>query len=184
MLNQKMGKPLGFANPLLYGLSATSGALRDITQGNNNGFTAGPGWDACSGLGRPDGARLYPAMPYTAYAKMSDEDLQDLFAYLQSGVAPTSQEPPANAIPWPLGIRWPLAFWNIAFLEGSRLVADPVQDAAWNRGAYLVEALEHCGECHPPRRVTQNLNNSQKFAGTVTQGWCRRSAASLRPCSC
>jgi mono/diheme cytochrome c family protein len=119
----------------------------------------------------PDGSRLYPAMPYTAYAKMSDEDLQDLFAYLQSGVAPTSQEPPANPIPWPLGIRWPLAFWNLAFLDGSRFVADPVQDAAWNRGAYLVEALEHCGECHTPRRVTQNLNNSQKFAGTVTQGW-------------
>ena len=119
----------------------------------------------------PDGTRLYPAMPYTAYAKMSDEDLQDLFAYLQSGVAPTSQAPPANAIPWPLGIRWPLAFWNIAFLDGSRFVADPVKEAAWNRGAYLVEALEHCGECHTPRRVTQNLNNSQKFAGTVTQGW-------------
>jgi mono/diheme cytochrome c family protein len=119
----------------------------------------------------PDGTRLYPAMPYTAYAKMSDEDLQDLFAYLQSGVAPINQAPRANAIPWPLGIRWPLAFWNIAFHSDSRFVADPAKDVRWNRGAYLVEALEHCGECHTPRRVTQSLNNSRKFAGTVTQGW-------------
>jgi mono/diheme cytochrome c family protein len=50
-------------------------------------------------------------------------------------------------------------------------VPDPSKDAAWNRGAYLVEALEHCGECHTPRRVTQSLNNSRKLSGTVTQGW-------------
>jgi kumamolisin len=62
LLNQKLGKPLGFANPRLYVLPSASGAFVDITQGNNNGFDAGPGWDACTGLGRPDGARLLAAL--------------------------------------------------------------------------------------------------------------------------
>ena len=120
---------------------------------------------------RPDGARLYPAMPYTAYAKMSDEDLQDLFAHLQKDVAPVSQTPPANTVGWPLNMRWPLAFWNVAFLDSAHFTPDPAKDAQWNRGAYIVEALEHCGECHTPRHVTQNLDNAQKFAGAVLQGW-------------
>jgi mono/diheme cytochrome c family protein len=120
---------------------------------------------------RPDGARLYPAMPYTAYAKMSDEDLQDLFAYLQKDIAAVAQTPPANTVGWPLNIRWLLAFWNVAFLDGSRFTPDPAKDVRWNRGAYIVEALAHCGECHTPRRITQNLDNGQKFSGAVLQGW-------------
>jgi kumamolisin len=62
LLNQKLGKPLGFANPRLYALNATSGAFVDITIGNNNGFSASHGWDACTGLGRPDGAKLLAAL--------------------------------------------------------------------------------------------------------------------------
>ncbi len=62
LLNQKLGKPVGFANPVLYGLRGSSGAFVDITVGNNNGFNAGPGWDACTGLGRPDGAKLAGAI--------------------------------------------------------------------------------------------------------------------------
>ena len=120
---------------------------------------------------RRDGARLYAAMPYTAYAKISDEDLQDLFAYLQKDITPVSQTAPANTLAWPFNMRWPIAFWNVLFLDSSRLTPDPSKDPQWNRGAYLVEALAHCGECHTPRRVTQNLDNSQKFAGAVLQGW-------------
>jgi kumamolisin len=66
LLNQKLGRPLGFVNPMLYGLPAASGAFKDITAGNNNGFSAGPGWDACTGLGRPDGARLVAALSASA----------------------------------------------------------------------------------------------------------------------
>jgi mono/diheme cytochrome c family protein len=120
---------------------------------------------------RPDCARLYPAMPYTAYAKLSDEDLQDLFAHLQKDVAPVSQTPPANTVGWPLNMRWPMAFWNVAFLDSAHFTPDPSKDTQWNRGAYIVEALEHCGECHTPRHLTQNLDNSQKFSGAVLQGW-------------
>jgi len=120
---------------------------------------------------RPDGGRLYPAMPYTSFAKLADEDLQDLFAYLQQSVAPVDEAAPANPIRWPLSMRWPLAFWNLAFFDESRFVADASKDSQWNRGAYVVEALEHCGECHTPRHVTLNLDNSQKFAGAVVNGW-------------
>ena len=120
---------------------------------------------------RPDGAPLYPAMPYTAYAKMSDEDLQDLFGYLQKTIAPVSQTPPANTVGWPLNMRWPLAFWNVAFLDASPLSQQSAKEPqSWNRGAYLVEALEHCGECHTPRGVAQNSTAGENF-GAVLQGW-------------
>jgi kumamolisin len=68
LLNQKLGKPVGFVNPLLYGVNPASGAMVDITQGNNNGFNAGPGWDPCTGLGRPDGAKLASALSAAAGA--------------------------------------------------------------------------------------------------------------------
>jgi mono/diheme cytochrome c family protein len=100
---------------------------------------------------RPDGTRLYPAMPYTAYAKVSDEDLQDLFAYLQSAPAPVREASRATDIVWPLSIRWPLAFWNLAFHDNARFTADASRDTSWNRGAYLVQGLAHCGTCHTPR---------------------------------
>jgi kumamolisin len=66
LLNQQLGKPVGFINPALYSMPASSGALKDITVGNNNGFNAAPGWDPCTGLGRPDGAKLLAALSGTA----------------------------------------------------------------------------------------------------------------------
>lgn len=100
---------------------------------------------------RPDGARLYPAMPYTAYAKVSDADLQDLYAYLRSAVAPVHAAAHAAGLPWPLSLRWPLALWISAFHDDTRFLVDPARDAQWNRGAYLVQGLAHCGTCHTPR---------------------------------
>jgi mono/diheme cytochrome c family protein len=100
---------------------------------------------------RPDGARLYPAMPYTAYAKVSDADLQDLYAYLMGAVPAVPQANHPAAIPWPLSIRWPLALWNRAFHDDHRFAPDPGRGAPWNRGAYLVQGLAHCGTCHTPR---------------------------------
>jgi mono/diheme cytochrome c family protein len=102
---------------------------------------------------KPDGTRLYPAMPYTAYAKVSDEDLQDLFAYLQSTIAPVPLASRAADIHWPLSMRWPLALWDAAFHDDSRFVTDGSKDAQWNRGAYLVQGLAHCGTCHTPRGI-------------------------------
>src|SRR5580700_3850180 len=78
---------------------------------------------------RPDGTRLYPAMPYTSYAKMSDEDLQDMYAYLQKNIAPVNEATPATKLPWPYNMRWTMAFWNVAFLDSSRFTPDSSKDA-------------------------------------------------------
>ncbi len=99
----------------------------------------------------PDGRRVYPAMPYTAYAKVSDEDLQDLFAYLREQVEPVPHASRAAEISWPLTMRWPLAVWNLAFHKALPFVPDATHDAEWNRGAYLAQGLAHCGTCHTPR---------------------------------
>jgi len=125
----------------------------------------------------PDGRRVYPAMPYTAYAKVSDEDLQDLFAYLRSEVAPAASPNHAAAISWPLTMRWPLAVWNLAFHKAMPFAPDPAHDAEWNRGAYLVQGLAHCGTCHTPRNfafaekdtdgTTPFYLSGASFAGTA-----------------
>jgi mono/diheme cytochrome c family protein len=100
----------------------------------------------------PDRRNIYPAMPYTAFAKTSDEDLQDLFAYFMGQVAPVSQVNRTD-IAWPFSMRWPLALWNVAFHDDSRYQPDTAQSAEWNRGAYLVQGFAHCGTCHTPRGV-------------------------------
>jgi mono/diheme cytochrome c family protein len=102
---------------------------------------------------KPDGTRLYPAMPYTSYDKVSDEDLQDLFAYLQHDVSPVSQATRSGGIVWPLTMRWPLALWDAAFHHPTHYIDDPSRSGQWNRGAYLVQGLAHCGTCHTPRGV-------------------------------
>ena len=116
------------------------------------------------------GEHLYPAFPYTSYTKLSRDDMLAIKAYLFS-LPPTHSVPPANTLTFPFNQRWTLIFWNLLFNPDKRLEPDPAQSPDWNRGAYLVEGLEHCGECHTPRRVTESLNNSRKFAGAVAQGW-------------
>ncbi len=100
-----------------------------------------------------DGHHLYPAMPYPSYAKMSREDMQDLFAYLQQGVAAVKQTNKPSDMHWPFSMRWGLAIWNWLFLDNTPFTPDTAKDAAWNRGAYLVQSLGHCGVCHTPRGI-------------------------------
>jgi alcohol dehydrogenase (quinone), cytochrome c subunit len=98
-----------------------------------------------------DGHHLYPAMPYTSYAKLTDADVHALYDFFMKEVPPVKQANKASEIPGYLSFRWPLAIWNMVFTESSAYVAKPDHDAAWNRGAYLVEGLGHCGACHTPR---------------------------------
>jgi mono/diheme cytochrome c family protein len=98
-----------------------------------------------------DGHRLYPAMPYPSYAKISDEDIQALYTFFMKEVPPVAQANKQNEIPWYFRPRWPLAIWNVIFAPKGAYVANQNHDAAWNRGAYLVEGLGHCGACHTPR---------------------------------
>ncbi|QUS37131.1 c-type cytochrome (plasmid) [Falsirhodobacter algicola] len=105
---------------------------------------------------RPDGATIYPAMPWPAYARMTDHDIAALYAYFMHGVAPMQAENRAPDIAWPMNMRWPLAFWRKAFGPGADAVFDPSRfdDDVVARGAYLVEGPGHCGTCHTPRAAT------------------------------
>jgi mono/diheme cytochrome c family protein len=119
---------------------------------------------------RRDGARLYPAMPYTSYTYISDDDALAIKAYLFS-LAPVRAEAPANTLAFPFNQRWGMIFWSALFNPDTRFTPDTSKSPEWNRGAYLAEALAHCGECHTPRNLAFALNNRQKFAGAVTAGW-------------
>lgn len=100
-----------------------------------------------------DGHNLYPAMPYPSYAKVRDADVKALYAYFMRGVAPVRQANAPSEIRFPLNMRWPLKFWNAFFLDKTVYQDKPAQTAEWNRGAYYVQGLGHCGSCHTPRGV-------------------------------
>ena len=100
-----------------------------------------------------DGHNLYPAMPYPSFAKTSASDMHALYAYLMHGVEPVSQPNKENDMQWPFNIRLGLKFWNIAFLDDAPFKADPAKSPLWNRGAYIVQGLGHCGSCHTPRGI-------------------------------
>lgn len=100
-----------------------------------------------------DGHNLYSAMPYPSYAKMAEPDMRDLFVYLMAGQPPVREANKPSEMKWPFSMRWGLGLWNWAFLDKARFQPDPARDAAWNRGAYLVQGPGHCGACHTPRGV-------------------------------
>jgi mono/diheme cytochrome c family protein len=99
------------------------------------------------------GRYIYPAMPYTAYARATDADLADLFEFLRTEIEPVEQANKPGSAAWPLNMRWPIALWNAAFHDPRGFSPDAAHDAAWNRGAYLVQGFGHCGTCHTPRGI-------------------------------
>lgn len=119
---------------------------------------------------RPDGARLYPAFPYASYTHLTDADVLAIKSYLAT-VAPVQQVAPENELSFPFNQRWLMVFWSAFFNSREVFRPIPQQGPVWNRGAYLVEALGHCGECHTPRNLLQGLDNGRKFAGAVADGW-------------
>jgi mono/diheme cytochrome c family protein len=119
---------------------------------------------------RRDGARLYPAMPFTSYTYVSDTDALAIKAYLFS-LPPVRAAAPENTLMFPFNQRWAMGFWSALFNPDTRFQPDTSKSPEWNRGAYLAEALAHCGECHTPRNLAFALNNRLKFAGAVTAGW-------------
>jgi mono/diheme cytochrome c family protein len=119
---------------------------------------------------RRDGARLYPAMPFTSYTYISDADALAIKAYLFS-LPPVHAVAPANTLTFPFNQRWAMTFWSMVFNPDTRFEPDTSKTPEWNRGAYLAEALAHCGECHTPRNLGFALDNRKKFAGALTAGW-------------
>ncbi|WP_231421791.1 c-type cytochrome [Pseudomonas sp. Leaf59] len=124
----------------------------------------------------PGGRRLYPAMPYPSYVKLSDDDVRALYAFFMKGVQPASEPNIPGAIPWPLNMRWPIALWNGVFAPTATYAAKHGQDALWNRGAYIVQGPGHCGSCHTPRGLAFNEKALDEtgtpfLAGALLDGW-------------
>jgi mono/diheme cytochrome c family protein len=123
-----------------------------------------------------EGRRLYPAMPYPSYANLTDEDVRALYDYFMRAVPPVHQLNQPSEIPAYLSPRWPLAIWNTLFVGATRFTANPQKDARWNRGAYLVEGLGHCGACHTPRgwafaEKSLDADSPVFLAGANLDGW-------------
>jgi alcohol dehydrogenase (quinone), cytochrome c subunit len=117
-----------------------------------------------------DGHNLYPAMPYTSYAKVRDDDVKALYAYFMKGVAPVNQPNRESDIPFPLNMRWPLKFWNLVFLEKGEYRDKDGKDVGWNRGAYLIQGLGHCSACHTPRGIAFQEKASDESGGAWLTG--------------
>jgi mono/diheme cytochrome c family protein len=131
------------------------------------------------------GYTVYPAMPYPSYSRLSEADMQALYAYFMHGVKADPTPNKAADIPWPLSMRFPLTIWRWAFAPTPQPYKTPVTgDAQLLRGAYLVQGLGHCGACHTARGVgmqekslTDEGNTTFLAGGGVIDGW---SVPSLR----
>ncbi|MDE2167600.1 MAG: c-type cytochrome [Alphaproteobacteria bacterium] len=120
---------------------------------------------------RADGQRLYPAMPYTSYAKITDADVKALYAYFMHGVETVDHKPPETRLPFPFNIRLAMMAWNWLFLDTRPYAPDPAKDAEWNRGAYLTIGLAHCDDCHTPRNILMAEQNSRLLGGAELGAW-------------
>jgi mono/diheme cytochrome c family protein len=118
---------------------------------------------------RPDGAHYYPAFPYISFTKIVDSDLKDLWAYLRS-LAPSARPSTPHDLRFPFNFRFLLWIWKWLFFDPGPFVPDPARSATLNRGAYLTDALGHCGECHTPRNVFGASKSGRHLAGGPLPG--------------
>ena len=122
-----------------------------------------------TGVGH-NGKRLYGAMPFTAYTKMSEKDLQDLWAWMQT-LQPIHHPVETNQLPFPFNIRTSLIVWNWINFDKGEFKPNPDKSAEWNRGAYLVEGLGHCGTCHSPKNLLGGDKNDRFLGGSEVEDW-------------
>jgi mono/diheme cytochrome c family protein len=121
----------------------------------------------------PSGFHYFPALPYTSYQHAKVEDIRDLFAYLKT-LAPVAGRARDHDVPFPFNIRRNVGVWKFLFMDGKPFVPDAGRSAQWNRGAYLVNSLGHCAECHSPRNFLGGVVDAQRFAGGPNpegEGW-------------
>lgn len=123
-----------------------------------------------------DGKRLYPAMPYASFTKINDDDLHALYVYFMHGVAPVAKPSPPSDVAFPFNQRWALRLWQWIFIPPGVYKPRVDRDAQWNRGAYLVQSLGHCGACHTPRGAAfqergYDESSTSYLAGGVNDHW-------------
>ncbi len=116
------------------------------------------------------GRHLYPAFPYPWYTKLAREDVDAIKAYLDA-LPPVRQENRKTALPWPLSVREVMAGWNELFFKEGEYQPDSSQSAQWNRGAYLVEGLGHCGACHTPKNALGGPKRHRTLEGGYGENW-------------
>jgi mono/diheme cytochrome c family protein len=119
---------------------------------------------------RADGKFLYPTMPFDAFTKISEDDLTALWSYFRS-LPPIKQQNRENELTFPFSIRYGMLVWRMLFFSAQWFEPDPTQSAQWNRGAYLVEALGHCGDCHTPRNFMGATVACERFKGAQIDQW-------------
>jgi len=120
---------------------------------------------------RADGAPLYPAMPYTAYAIMTDDDVHALYAYFMQGVAAVDKGTQATSLPFPMNVRTSMKAWNALFLDDQPLKPEPQRSSQWLRGRYLAEGPAHCSSCHTPRGALMQENRDLYLGGSQVGAW-------------
>ncbi len=117
------------------------------------------------------GHNLYPAFPYTSFAKLSEEDMYALYGYLQT-LPPVRAEVPQAQMVFPTNLRATTAVWNLLYHRPAELTPDPAQSAVWNRGRYLVEGAGHCSACHSPRNALgAEQGGATALSGAMIKGW-------------
>ncbi|RMF87744.1 MAG: cytochrome C [Nitrospinota bacterium] len=155
------GRPLKTPFGVVYSTNITPDPVTGIGRWSDADFiramTEGKG---------PDGKHYFPVFPYTSFTRMTRQDLLDLKAYLFS-VPPIRQENRAPELIPPLGWRPALRGWKWLYFRPGPFQPDPRRSAEWNRGAYLVTALGHCGECHTPRNFLGGPKEELFLAGSV-----------------
>ncbi len=142
-----------------------------------------PDWDTGIGQYTPEsfhramhdgisrtGAHLYPAFPFPWYTRVSRADTDAILAWLRT-LPPVRYQPPRNELPFPLNLRVSARAWNDLFFSAGYFEPDPTKSAAWNRGAYLVEGLGHCGACHTPKNFLGVDQGGRQLQGGSLQGW-------------
>jgi mono/diheme cytochrome c family protein len=127
-----------------------------------------------------DGSHLFPAFPYYAFTKLTDDDIKSLYAYLMTQPA-VSNTVPANTLPWPLSIRALQNGWKILFFRSERFQANSSKSAEWNRGAYLSNALSDCSGCHTPRNALGAEESRHPYQGWLIEGWIAPSLTDTSP---
>ena len=166
---KSMAGGLALASPLgsIYSTNITPSKTHGIGNYTLQQFT-----DALRHGKRADGANLYPAMPYTAYAKTTDEDIAAMYAYFMQGVQAVDDAPAKQTdLPFPFNIRASLSVWNAMFHDATPYKADASQPPEWNRGAYLAQGLAHCTTCHTPRTALMAEDGKRSLGGADLGGW-------------
>ncbi|HTD72305.1 MAG TPA: c-type cytochrome [Steroidobacteraceae bacterium] len=165
------GRP--FAGGLAFKLPFGTIYSSNITPDRENGIGA---WSDAefaramrSGVGR-HGEDLYPALPYTSYSLLTNDDVLAIRAYLAT-LAPVATPAPANALFFPFNQRYIMRGWKLLFLDSKPFEPDPALGPARNRGAYLVNGLTHCSECHTPRNLMFARKQHDALSGGVVDGW-------------